>query len=183
MLAAFAAFIIYSHTLHRPRLSSSFALWNGLGLSSVASPRKLYLAELMFECHNSLTPSYLTTLIQAPSHSYSTRKRHLINLPTVKSSHVWTALAQLPWCVPVVLPSILSLSIIYKLSISFYQCKLTACAWTHAWTINLYVTMITYPLLHLHYIDISLHGLYFIIFLFFSVYCTLFRVPTVVAIG
>lgn len=128
MLAAFAAFIIYSHTLHRPRLSSSSALWNGLGLSSVASLRKLYLAELMFKCHNSLTPSYLTTLIQAPSHSYSTRKRHLINLPTVKSSHVWTALAQLPWCVPVVLPSILSLSIIYKLSISFYQCKLTACA-------------------------------------------------------
>ena len=50
---------------------------------------------------------------------------------------------------------------------------------THAWTINSYTTVITYPILQLHYIDINLHGLYFIIVLFFSVYCTLFRVPSV----
>ena len=41
----------------------------------------------------------------------------------------------------------------------------------------------TCSLLHLHFIDINLHGLYFIIVIIFSVHCTLFRVPSVVAIG
>ena len=47
---------------HRPRLSSSSALWNDLGLSLLSSCRKLHLAQLMFKCHNSLAPSYLSSL-------------------------------------------------------------------------------------------------------------------------
>ena len=66
--------------LHRPRLSSSSALCKDLGLSSLASRRKLHLAELMFKCHNSLAPQYLTSL-------FNTCKRNLVNLPPVKSSY------------------------------------------------------------------------------------------------
>ena len=73
--------------LHRSRLSSSSALWKDLGLSSLASSRKLHLAELMFKCHNSLAPPYLTSLFNTSSHKYSTRKNNLVNLPPVKSSY------------------------------------------------------------------------------------------------
>ena len=73
--------------LHHPRLSSSSALWKDLGLSSLASRRKLHLAEVMFKCHNSLAPPYLTSLVNTPSHKYSTRKRNLVSLPPVKSSY------------------------------------------------------------------------------------------------
>ena len=48
--------------LHLYSLSSSSALWKDLGLSSLASHRKLHLAELMFKCHSSLAPPYLTSL-------------------------------------------------------------------------------------------------------------------------
>ena len=71
--------------LLRPCLSSTSELWKYLGLSSLASRRKLHLAELMFKC--SFSPSYLTALFNTPSHSYSTRKRYLVSLPPTKSSY------------------------------------------------------------------------------------------------
>ena len=70
---------------HRPRLSSSSALWNDLGLSLLSSCRKLHLAQLMFKCHNSLAPPYLSSLFHGPSHRYSTCNSTLVNLPPVKS--------------------------------------------------------------------------------------------------
>ena len=73
--------------LHRPRLSSSSALWNDLGLTSLSSRRKLHLAQLMFKCHNSLAPPYLSSLFHGPSHRYSTHNCTLVNLPPVKSSY------------------------------------------------------------------------------------------------
>ena len=72
--------------LHRPRLSFS-ALWNDLGLSSLSTRKKLHLAQLMFKCHNSLAPPYLSSLFHIPSHRYSTRNSNLVNLPPVKSSY------------------------------------------------------------------------------------------------
>ena len=72
---------------HHPRLSSTSDLWKDLGLSSLTSCRKLHLAELMFKCHKSLSPSYLSALFNTPSHNYSTRKRNLVNLPPNKSSN------------------------------------------------------------------------------------------------
>ena len=73
--------------LHCPRLSSSSPLWNDLGLSSLSTRRKLHLAQLMFKCHNSLAPPYLSSLFHEPSHRYSTRNSNLVNLPPVKSSY------------------------------------------------------------------------------------------------
>ena len=67
--------------LHCPCLSSSSALWNGLGLSSLSTCRKLHLAQLMFKCHNSLAPPYLSSLFHEPSRRYSTRNSNLVNLP------------------------------------------------------------------------------------------------------
>ena len=73
--------------LHNLRLSSSCALRNDLGLSSLSSRRKLHLAQLMFKCHNSLAPPYLSSLFHGPSHRYSTCNGTLVNLPPVKSSY------------------------------------------------------------------------------------------------
>ena len=73
--------------LHRPRLSSSSALWNDLGLSSLSSHRKLHLAPLMFKCHNSLALPNLSSLLHEPCHRYSTHNSILVNLPPVKSSY------------------------------------------------------------------------------------------------
>ena len=73
--------------LHHPRLSSSSALWKDLGLSSLASHRKLHLAEFMFKCHNFIAPPYLTSRFNTTSHKYYTCMRNLVNLPPVKSSY------------------------------------------------------------------------------------------------
>ena len=95
--------------LHRPRLSSSSALWNDLGLSSLSSHRKLHLAQLMFKCLNSLAPPYLSSLFHKPSHRYSTLNSTLVNLPTCQV-FLWATFAQLPWCFPMALPSTLSVT-------------------------------------------------------------------------
>ena len=72
--------------LCRPRLSSS-VLWNDLGLSSLSTRRKLHLAQLMFKCHISLAPPYLSSVFHKPSHRYSTHNSNLVNLPPVRSSY------------------------------------------------------------------------------------------------
>ena len=72
--------------LHRPRLSSSSALWNELGLSSLCCRRKLHLAELTYKCHKSLTPSYLSSLFCLPTHHHNTRTKTLVNLPMVRTT-------------------------------------------------------------------------------------------------
>ena len=64
--------------LHHPRLSSSSALWNYLGLSSLSTCRKLHFAQLMFKCHNSLAPPYPSSVFHEPSHRYSTRNSNLV---------------------------------------------------------------------------------------------------------
>ena len=71
--------------LHRPRLSSSSALWHELGLSSLCCRRKLHLAELTYKCHNSLAPSYLSSFFCLPTHHHNTRTKSLVNLPVVKT--------------------------------------------------------------------------------------------------
>ena len=73
--------------LHHRCLSTSSALWNDLGLSSLSSCRKLHLAQLLLKCHNSLAPPYPYSLFHGPSHRYSTRNSTLVNLPAVESSY------------------------------------------------------------------------------------------------
>ena len=72
--------------LHRPRLSSSCALWEDLGLTCLLTRRKLHLAELVYRCHNSLAPSYLSSLFHRPSHCHNTRTHNLTTLPLTRTS-------------------------------------------------------------------------------------------------
>ena len=72
--------------LHRPRLSSSCALWEDLGLIRLLTRRKLHLAELVYRCHNSLAPSYLSSLFHRPSHCHNTRTHNLTTLPLTRTS-------------------------------------------------------------------------------------------------
>ena len=72
--------------LHRPRLSSSSALWKELGLTSLHNRRRLHLAELTYKCLNSLAPPYLSSLFRLPSHHHNTRRNNLINLPAVRTT-------------------------------------------------------------------------------------------------
>ena len=63
--------------LHRPRHSSSCALWEDLGLTCLLTRGKLHLAELVYRCHNSLAPSYLSYLFHRLSHCHNTRTHNL----------------------------------------------------------------------------------------------------------
>ena len=94
--------------LHCPCLSSSSTLWNDLGLSSLSTSRKLHLAQLMFKCHNSLAPPYLSSIFHKPSHRYSTHNSNLVNLPPVKSSFGQRSLSFLvcPFGAPFPSPSV-----------------------------------------------------------------------------
>ena len=87
-LQTFLAICACPIALLHPRLSSSSALWNDLGLSSLSTwRRKLHLAQLMFKCHISLASPYLSSLFHEPSHRYSTCNSNLVNHPPVKSSY------------------------------------------------------------------------------------------------
>ena len=79
--------------LHRPRLSSSSALWKehilhyciitSLRFTSLHCRRGLHLAELIYKCHNSLAPPYLSSLFRLPAHHHS---KILMNLPVVRTT-------------------------------------------------------------------------------------------------
>ena len=87
--------------LHCHHLSSSSALWNDLGLSSLHCRRKLHLAELSFKCHNSLAPPYLSSLFCLPIHHRNTQTKTLVNLPMVRTTfgqHVFTYTGASMWC-------------------------------------------------------------------------------------
>ena len=74
--------------LRRSRHSSASAARSELGLSTLSSRRKLHLAQSVFKCLSSQSPSYLSQLFSAPSSSYYTRSSssRQLNLPTTKSS-------------------------------------------------------------------------------------------------
>ena len=73
--------------LHRPRLTSSTALWKELGLTSLRTRRKLHVAEMTYKCHNSLAPVYLSSLFHRPSHQHNTRSRNLTTLPSTRTTY------------------------------------------------------------------------------------------------
>ena len=74
--------------LHRSRHSSPSAARSELGLSTLSSRRKLHLAQSVFKCLSSQSPSYLSQLFSTPSSSYDTQSSssRQLNLPTTKSS-------------------------------------------------------------------------------------------------
>ena len=79
--------------LNRPRLSSSSALWNKLGLTSLCTRRKLHLAEIVYKCHHSLAPGYLSSLFCCPNHHHNKRTKNLANLPSARTCYGQRAFA------------------------------------------------------------------------------------------
>ena len=68
--------------------SSASAARSDLGLSTHLSRRKRHLAQFVFKCLSSQSPSYLSQLFSTPSSSYYIRScsSNQLNLPVVKSS-------------------------------------------------------------------------------------------------
>ena len=74
--------------LHKRRGSSASAARRELGLSTLASRRKLHLALNMFNCMSSKSPPYLSQLFPLPSSHYNTHSASSsqLNLPPNRSS-------------------------------------------------------------------------------------------------
>ena len=74
--------------LHKRRGSSASAARRELGLSTLASRRKLHLALNMFNCMYSKSPPYLSQLFPLPSSHYNTHSASSsqLNLPPNRSS-------------------------------------------------------------------------------------------------
>ena len=60
-----------------------------LNLTTISLRRKLYMAQCMFRCLSSQSPSYLSNLFSSSSSSLTTRSSstQLLNLPPVKTSY------------------------------------------------------------------------------------------------
>ena len=74
--------------LRKCRDYSASAARSELGLSTLSARRKLHLAQTVFKCLSSESPSYLSQLFSSPSSHYSTRSSstHQINLPPSRTS-------------------------------------------------------------------------------------------------
>ena len=74
--------------LRKRKGSSASAARRELGLSTLASRRKLHLAVTMFNCMSSKSPPYLSQLFSLPSSHYNTRSASSsqLNLPPNRSS-------------------------------------------------------------------------------------------------
>ena len=77
--------------LNCPHFSTSSVLWNELGLTSLGIRRKLHLAELVYKCHHSLAPAYLSSLFCCPNHHHNTRNKTLLTFhqsgPAMDNGH------------------------------------------------------------------------------------------------
>ena len=68
-------------------LISNLPLPSGdLGLIHLPTHQKLHLAEFIYRCHNSLAPSYLSSLFHRPSHCHNTRTHNLTTLASTSMS-------------------------------------------------------------------------------------------------
>ena len=95
------------HTvLHKRRGSSASAACRELGLSTLASRRKLHLALTMFKCMSSNSPPYLSQFFPLPSSHYNTHSASSCqrNLPPNRSSF-WPKVIQFHGCSTVVIPA------------------------------------------------------------------------------
>ena len=74
--------------LRRRRDYSASAARSELGLSTLSARRNLHLAQTVFKCLSSESPSYLSQLFSSPSSHYNTRSSstHQINLPPSRTS-------------------------------------------------------------------------------------------------
>ena len=74
--------------LRKRRDYSASAARSELGLSTLSARRNLHLAQTVFKCLSSESPSYLSQLFSSPSSHYNTRSSstHQINLPPSRTS-------------------------------------------------------------------------------------------------
>ena len=74
--------------LRRRRQYSASAARRELGLTTLATRRKLHLAIMMHKCLSSQSPTYLSHLFSSPTSHYHTRSAsaHQLNLPPVRTS-------------------------------------------------------------------------------------------------
>ena len=73
--------------LHRNRNSSASAVRKELGLPTLASRRKLHLAQMMFKCLSSRSPTYLSDLFPlSTSHHFTRASSSKLNLPSFRTS-------------------------------------------------------------------------------------------------
>lgn len=75
-------------TLRKHKDYYATAALNEIGLSTLASRRKLYLVQMMFKCLSSQSPSYLCELFSPPTSCHFTRSciLHQLNLPPVRTT-------------------------------------------------------------------------------------------------
>ena len=74
---------------HRSRDSSASAARSELNLTTLSLRTKLHMAQCMFRCLSSQSPSYLSNLFSSSSSSLTTcsSSTHLLNLPPVRTSY------------------------------------------------------------------------------------------------
>ena len=89
---------------HCPCLSSSFALWKELGLSSLRYRRKFHLAELTY-CDKSLTHSSLSLIFVSPPTTTTHRQNPC--QPSHGQEDFWAICICICWCFPVTLSTCL----------------------------------------------------------------------------